>query len=118
VRPRSRPRDRDSKFSAAFERVFRSEGIKVIHTPIRAARADADADRFVRTIRSKCLEWLLILGHHHLERAGRVHPSLLKRSEGLIAAASRRPLVDPSPGARAIRAGRSGKKYPEIERAE
>jgi transposase InsO family protein len=54
--------DRDSKFSATFDEVFRSEGIKVIHTPVGAARANAYAERFVRTVRAGCLDWLLILG--------------------------------------------------------
>jgi putative transposase len=44
--------DRDSKFTSAFDEVFRSEGIKVIHTPIRAPQANAYAQRFVASPRS------------------------------------------------------------------
>jgi putative transposase len=59
--------DRDSKFSGAFDELFCSEGINVIHTPIRAPQANAYAERFVRTIRTECLDWLLIVGRRHLE---------------------------------------------------
>jgi putative transposase len=65
--------DRDSKFSAAFDEVFRSENIDVIHTPIRAPQANAYAERFVRTIRAECLDWLLIVGRRQLERAFRTY---------------------------------------------
>jgi putative transposase len=59
--------DRDSKFTACFDEVFRSEGIRVIHTPVRAPQANAYAERFVRTVRTECLDWLLIVGRRHLE---------------------------------------------------
>ena len=65
--------DRDSKFSAAFDELFRSEGVTVIHTPVRAPQANAYAERFVRTIRNECLDWLLIVGRRHLEHTLRVY---------------------------------------------
>jgi putative transposase len=65
--------DRDSKFSHAFDEVFRSEGITVIHTPVRAPQANAYAERFVRTIRNECLDWLLVVGRRHLEHTLRTY---------------------------------------------
>ena len=59
--------DRDSKFSPAFDEIFRSEGINVVRTPIRAPQANTYAERFVRTVRAECLDWLLIVGRRHLE---------------------------------------------------
>jgi putative transposase len=65
--------DRDSEFSAAFDEVLRSEAIDVIRTSIRAPQANAYAERFVRTIRAECLDWLLIVGRRHLEHVLRAY---------------------------------------------
>jgi putative transposase len=46
--------DRDSKFSLDFDAVLRSEGIKIIRTPIRAPNANAHAERWVGTVRREC----------------------------------------------------------------
>ena len=65
--------DRDSKFSGAFDEVFSTEGIEIIKTPIRSPRANAIAERWIRTVRAECLDWLLIAGDRHLHRALRTY---------------------------------------------
>jgi putative transposase len=65
-------RDRDTKFCRSFDDVFRSEGAEVLLTPVQAPNANAYAERWVRTVRAECLEWLLIVGRGHLDRVLRV----------------------------------------------
>ena len=60
--------DRDSKFTAAFDEVFRSEAIRIIRTPVRAPRANAFIERWIGSIRRECLDRILILNRRHLER--------------------------------------------------
>jgi putative transposase len=58
--------DRDAKFCHAFDEVFRTEGIRVIRTPVQAPNANAHAEWWVRTLRADCLDRILILGRRHL----------------------------------------------------
>ena len=52
--------------------MFRGEGLRNVKTPVRAPKANAIAERFVRTVRGYCLDWLLILNRRHLERVLRI----------------------------------------------
>ncbi len=61
-------RDRDTKFSRSFDEVIRSEGARVILTPVQAPNANAYAERVIVTIRAECLDWSLNLGRRHLDR--------------------------------------------------
>jgi UDP-N-acetylmuramoyl-tripeptide--D-alanyl-D-alanine ligase len=66
-------RDRDAKFTRAFDEVFRAEGAEVLQTPVQAPNANAHAERWVRTVRAECLDWLLIVGQSHLDRILRIY---------------------------------------------
>jgi putative transposase len=65
--------DRDSKFAAAFDAVFATEGIRIVRTPVRAPNANAHVERWVGSVRRECLDRLLIVGRRQLERVLHVY---------------------------------------------
>jgi putative transposase len=66
-------RDRDAKFASSFDDVFCAEGAEMLVTPVQAPNANAYAERWIRTVRAECLDWLLVLGRSHLAQALRVY---------------------------------------------
>jgi transposase InsO family protein len=109
--------DRDAKFAAAFDEVFRTEGVRVIRTPIRAPNANAHAERWVRTVREECLDWLLerVLGtyvdHYNRQRPHRALGLTAPDPPGELTS-----LTNPSP-ARVSRTDRLGGLLHEYARA-
>src|SRR4051812_21390551 len=61
-------RDRDSKFSAAFNAVFAAAGIEVVKISPRTPKANAFAERWVRTVRAEYLDWVLVWNRRHLDK--------------------------------------------------
>jgi putative transposase len=121
LRPRFLLRDRDAKFTRAFDEVFGSEGVEVIQLPVRSPMANSFAERWVGTARRECLDQLLIVGHRHLEyvlgefvehyQQARPHQGLGQRTP------SGEPALAPLPAGRIVRRDRLGGLIHEYERA-
>ena len=60
-------RDRDTKFTVSFDAVFASIGVETLRIPVRSPRANAVAERWVRTVREECLDHLLVVSRRHLQ---------------------------------------------------
>ena len=66
--PRYLIRDRDSRYGKAFDRRVRGLGVRQLRTPVKAPRANALAERWVRSVRNECLDQVLIVNERHLQR--------------------------------------------------
>jgi transposase InsO family protein len=66
--PRYLIRDRDSRYGQAFDRRVRGLGVGQLRTPVRAPRANALAERWVRSVRNECLDQVVIVTERHLQR--------------------------------------------------
>jgi transposase InsO family protein len=60
--------DHDRKFPGSFDGIFRSDGARVILTPLMAPRANAHAERWIGSCRRECLDWMMIVSEGHLRR--------------------------------------------------
>ena len=90
-------RDRDAKFTAAFDAVFPSTNIQISKTPVRAPRANAIAERFVGTIRRELLDRILIINQQHAAmvlREYELHYNDHRSHRTLSQAAALRPLPE------------------------
>ena len=72
--------DRDAKFTRPFDEVFRSEGARIVLTPIRAPNANAHVERLISTLRRECLDWTLVRGRRHLDRTLRAYADHYNRN--------------------------------------
>jgi putative transposase len=90
--------DRDSKFTAGFDEVFRSDDIRTIRTPVRAPRANAFVERWIGTVRRECLDRLLVVNRRHLERVLRVYIRHYNEHRPRRSLGQRPPIEEPSPG--------------------
>jgi putative transposase len=61
-------RDRDSRFTRAFDAVFTADGIRILTSPPRTPRANALCERMIATLRRELLDRVLTVNEHHLRR--------------------------------------------------
>ena len=110
-------RDRDTKFTMAFDRVFTSLGATVIRTLVRSPRANAIAERWVGSVRRECTDRLLICDERHLRKVLAEYERHYNQHRPHRARDRRPPQPPPVTGARRTRRGQArtppGRRQPD-----
>jgi transposase InsO family protein len=88
-------RERDARFTAAFDNVFTSISVRIVKTPVRAPRGDAYAERFVGTVRREYLDRLLVAGERHLRAVLTAHETHCNSRRPHQSREQRPPIHDP-----------------------
>jgi hypothetical protein len=101
-------RDRDAKCCRPFDTVRRSEGMRVIRTPIRAPNANAFAEQLLETMRAECLDWTRILARRQLHRTLRTDAQTTTAVDPIAPSASHHRSSRPGRRSRSTRATVAG----------
>ena len=90
--------DRDSKYTAKFRDLLKCSDVEVVRLPPRSPNLNAYAERFVRSIKTECLNRMIFFGERSLRKATREYAAHYHRERNHQGLANR--LIEPDDGPR------------------